>query len=144
VVLLARAVERLGWADRVAVVHARAEDLARTSDHRERYDLVTARSFGPPAVTAECGGAFVRVGGLLAVTGPPGDDGARWPDAPLAKLGLAKATPDRADVDRPGEALAAPPVHDPEQIRVQLLSRTRPLDDRFPRRPGIPSKRPLY
>ena len=140
-VMLERAVERLGWGDRVHVVHARAEDLGRVPGHRERYDLVTARSFGPPAVTAECGGAFVRVGGLLVVTEPPADDRSRWPVEPLAVLGLATAPavrPAGCEATEPGGGTGD------ADMRVEVLRRIRPLDERFPRRAGVPSKRPLY
>src|SRR5258706_10324730 len=49
---LRRAIEELGFADRIVVHEGRAE-LVPTED-RERAAAVTARSFGPPAVTAEC------------------------------------------------------------------------------------------
>lgn len=121
--LLRQAIETLGWTDRVTVVHGRAEELGRSVDHRAAYDLVTARSFGPPPVTAECGGAFVRVGGLLVVTEPPMPDPARWPAAALAALGLEVLGP---------------------RAGAQHLRRITPIPDRFPRRTGVPSKRPLF
>ena len=93
---------------------------------RAAFDLVVARSFGPPAVVAECAAPFLRVGGRLAVSEPPtGED--RWPPAPLAELGL-EAT-ERRDV---GGA------------HVQLLRQTAPCPDRYPRRTGVPTKRPLF
>ena len=82
------AVERLGLTDRVEVVHARAEDLARQPGHRGAYDVVTARAFGPPGRTAECGVGFLRPGGVLLVAEPPTVDDDRWPAAGLAGLGL--------------------------------------------------------
>lgn len=123
VALLAEAVEDLGWHDRVRVLHGRAEELGHQAELRHAFDLVTARSFGPPAVTAECGGAFVREGGVLAVTEPPGSAGERWPGDGLSLLGLAPGS------RSPG---------------LQLLRRFQDLDDRFPRRAGIPAKRPLF
>jgi 16S rRNA (guanine527-N7)-methyltransferase len=121
--VLSAAVEELGWGGRIEVVHGRAEELGREARLRQAFDLVTSRSFGPPAVTAECGGAFVREGGVLAVTEPPGAAGERWPVEGLAILGLTPVPP------APG---------------LQPLLRTRPLDDRFPRRVGVPAKRPLF
>ena len=59
----------------------RAEEAGH-STWRSAYDLVTARGFGPPAVTAECGGALLAPGGILAVAEPPGSDPARWPARP--------------------------------------------------------------
>jgi len=122
---LRSAVERLSVADRVEIVCDRAESAAR-SDLREAFDLVTARSFGPPAVTAECGAGFLRSGGLLVVSEPPEDDPSRWPEPELSGLGLTL-------VRRPSAA-----------SRFVVLERTGPLDERFPRRTGMPAKRPLW
>ena len=72
--LLVQAIADLGWVGRVQVVVARAEDAARDSGLRGAFDLVTARSFGPPAVTAECGAPFLSVGGRLVVSEPPAED----------------------------------------------------------------------
>ena len=125
VAVLEAAVESLGLEARVTAVCGRAEDLGREGRLRGRFDLVTARSFGAPAVTAECGAPFLRVGGILAVTEPPADD-ARWPAAGLGELGLTPLGP------HPG-----PP-------RVQFLQQATPCPDRYPRRVGIPTKRPLF
>ena len=50
---LEQAVAELGIGSRVTVVRGRAEELGRDPELRRRFDVVTARSFGPPAVTAE-------------------------------------------------------------------------------------------
>lgn len=125
--LLEDAVVQLGWSDRVAVVHGRAEDVARNPRWRGWADLVVARSFGPPAVTAECGAALLRPGGVLLVTEPPDAGSVRWPDGPLSELGL---------VARPSPAT--------DRVRVQRLERIGELPERFPRRAGVPAKRPLF
>ena len=62
---LREVVTDLGLDDRVAVITERAEVLGRSPDHRGVYDLVVSRSFGPPAVTAECGAPLLRPGGRL-------------------------------------------------------------------------------
>lgn len=85
---LEEAVAALGAEARVEVVHARAEELARDLRHRASYDLVTARSFGAPAITAECARGFLLDGGRLVVSEPPTADAARWPAAGLAALDL--------------------------------------------------------
>ncbi len=120
-----------GWGDtgRVHVVRGRAEELGREPDRRERVEVVTARSFGPPAVTAECGAPFVAVGGRLVVSEPPGAERSeRWPAAGLATLGLS-----------PGAAFRVA-----DRFGFQVLLKDRPLADRFPRRVGVPAKRPLF
>lgn len=126
--LLQEAVSRLDWTARVDVIHGRAEDLARDVGWRGVADLVVARSFGPPATTAECGAGFLRPDGVLVVTEPPADgDSPRWPAEPLSRLGL-----------RP---VGSPPT---DEVRVQRLVRIGPIPDAVPRRAGVPTKRPLF
>lgn len=84
---LAASVAELGLAERVSVVRAKGEELAHDPRHRLLYDVVVARSFAPPAVTAEVGGSFVRPGGMLVVAEPPHDPG-RWDRTVLDRLGL--------------------------------------------------------
>lgn len=114
----------------VTVVEARAEDAARRPDLRESFDAVVARSFGPPAVAAECAVGFLRTGGRLVVSEPPGDEerdtADRWPQPGLEDLGLAPP----AAGGGPGASFV-------------LMEKTRP-DDRWPRRVGVPAKRPLW
>ena len=119
--------------ERVTVVHGRAEDLGRHVDLRGRFDLVVARGFGPPAVTAECGAPLLQVGGRMVVSEPPeahgpDDDarGPRWPEAGLARLGL----------------VAGPTIERPYHYQVLLQARPCPVD--YPRRVGVPAKRPLF
>src|SRR3546814_14818100 len=88
--LLEETVDALGWRDRVIVRHGRAEVLGHEPGLRASADLVTSRSFGPPAVAAECGAAFLVPGGVLAVTEPPDPGEARWDYDGLAQLGLVR------------------------------------------------------
>lgn len=128
---LAYAVETLGMADRVTVVTGRAEEISREEAHRAAYDLVVARSFGAPAVTAECAVGFLVVGGLLVVSEPPQPDtAARWPASGLAQLGLGAPVASAVAGD--------PPTH------LVVMKAVGSVDDRFPRRVGIPAKRPLF
>jgi len=123
---LAEAVSALGLAGRVTVRGQRAEEVGRDPELRGRCDLVTARSFGPSAVTAECGGPLLVRGGALIVSEPPGGDPGRWPDSGLAALGLT------VEAEVPG-----PPA-------FQVVRQTGPCPERYPRRVGIPAKRPLW
>ena len=121
--LLQDSIDVLGWTERVTVVHGRAEDVAHDPVYRGVADLVTSRSFGPPAAAAECGAAFLRLGGVLAVTEPPQSDGNRWDEGGLARLGLEQA------------GLIA---------GLQLLRCAELTPAAFPRRSGVPAKRPLF
>ena len=75
---LRRAVGRLDRED-VTVLAEPAEVVGRQPSMRGSADVVVARSFGPPATTAECAAPLLRVGGRLAVTEPPDNAGDRWP-----------------------------------------------------------------
>lgn len=127
---LAEAVEELGLGDRVEVMTERAEVAGRDARHRSTYDLVTSRSFGPPAVTAECAAPLLRTGGHLVVSEPPTGSSTRWPADGLAETGLVDPQLITAE--------GSPPTH------LVVLMRDDRSVDRYPRRVGIPAKRPLF
>lgn len=86
--LLARAIQRLEFADRVSVLAQDAAVAAR-GELRGTADWVTARSFGPPGDTAECAAPFLRPGGHLLVSEPYDSMlDQRWPSDGLAQVGL--------------------------------------------------------
>ena len=72
------AVAGLGWEARVEVITADAETLSRDLDHQGVYDAVVCRGFGAPEVTARAARPFLKNGGVLVVSEPPGSDGSRW------------------------------------------------------------------
>lgn len=128
---LSHAVEELGLAGRVDVVFERAEVLGRDVAHRGGYDLVVSRSFGAPAVTAECAAPLLCRGGVLVVSEPPAATlGDRWPVAGVAMLGLS-----------PGEAVELSGETEAHLVRFVLEG---DVPERYPRRTGIPAKRPLF
>ena len=124
---LRAAIRQLGLDDRIAVVQERAEVVGRAPEYRGRLDLVVARSFGPPAVVAECAAPLLRTGGLAVVSEPPGGMPARWPAQGLEQLGMA-----------PGAAVQA------GSAAYQVLRQVSLCSERWPRRVGLPAKRPLF
>jgi 16S rRNA (guanine527-N7)-methyltransferase len=121
--ILDEAVAQMGMQDRVTVWCGRAEDLGRDPGVRQTADLVVARSFGPPAATAECAAPLLRSGGSLLVSEPPDSEGERWPRQSLEELGIEPVGVNRG---------------------VMVLAKVAETPDRFPRRVGIPAKRPLF
>jgi 16S rRNA (guanine527-N7)-methyltransferase len=114
---------------RVEVLRGRAEEVAHDGRYRERFEAVSSRSFGRPAVVAECGAPFLKTPGVLVVSEPPGgEDPARWPAAELDEVGLG-----------PGEALRIE-----GRFNYRVLEKHGPTPDRYPRRVGVPAKRPLF
>ena len=137
---LIEAVDRLELAPRVSVRCGRAEDLARDQELRDAQGLVVARGFGAPAVVAECGVGFVEPGGSLVVTEPPpvatgpgaahgvaAGMAARWPEDGLELLGLSVVAELRDEI-----------------AGVVVLMKHGHTAERWPRRAGVPHKRPLW
>lgn len=83
--LLRRAVSALGL-DGVTVRDVDVAALDREAS--TAFDVVTARSFASPAVTAGWIGRLLRVGGLGLVSEPPEPDERRWTAEMLAAAGL--------------------------------------------------------
>ena len=123
------AVARCGLGDRVTVLHERAEAAGRDERFRDHFSLVVTRSFGPPAVTAESAAPFVVPGGLLVVSEPPETvtSSERWPSEALADLALRLGTPTRV-----------------AGYGYQAFAKSDPTPARYPRRVGVPAKRPLF
>lgn len=117
----------LGWSDRIEVRAAPAEDSARDPQIRGQCDLVVARSFASPAVTAECGTPLLRQGSLLLVSEPPTPDPRRWPADGVAALGLQDEGEVRSEVGA-----------------VRVLRLVGEVEDTVPRRAGVPARRPRW
>ena len=118
---------RLGVIARVEVRTERAEVAGRDPALRGTVDVVVARGFGRPAVTAECAAPFLRVGGHLVVSEPPGGRPQGWTGAGLTELGLERTA------HGPGTGFT-----------YAVFRAVRACPDRFPRRTGLPAKRPLF
>jgi 16S rRNA (guanine527-N7)-methyltransferase len=109
------------------VITGRVEETARIPELREAFDAVTARSFGPPAVTAECGAQFLKIGGVLIVSEPPENSEAeRWNPSKLSDLGL----------------LAEGRIR--HGAAYQVLVKIHSTPSEYPRSIGTPRKRPLF
>lgn len=117
----------------VAVRRMRAEEAGRDPELREGFELAVARAVAPLPVLVEYALPLLRPGGILAAPkGSRARDELRDAEAAIEALG--------------GHVLEPLPLSLPEGVAPQLVvlvQRDRPLPERYPRRPGIPSKRPL-
>ena len=84
--LLRRAVSSLDLGSRVEVQATDVKELA--DDRAGTFDVVTARSFAAPDVTAHWASRLLLDGGVLIVSEPPIDQPDRWPAELLDRLGL--------------------------------------------------------
>ena len=122
--------EVLAWSDSPVggeVSTARAEEASRWVEFDGVFDLVTARAFGPPAVTAECAVRFLRTGGILIVSEPPEErTEERWKQSGLRQLGLRALGRSRYGAG------------------YEVLIKERATDSTYPRASGVPKKKPLF
>lgn len=119
--------------DGVRVVQSRAEEAGRETDLRAHFDVVVARALAPLPVLVEYALPLLREGGILAAP-----KGSRVLEELEAATGALEALGGAVEATVP-----LPLPADAPSQQVVLVRRTGPLDDRFPRRPGIPSRRPL-
>jgi len=124
-------VEQLELRD-VTVVTGRAEEVAHDLRHRERYDVALARGVAPLATLAELLLPLVAVGGV-AMAPKKLDCGAEMDAGARAVQAMG------------GRYLPKYPVVVPfvEERALVLMLKTAPTPARFPRRPGLPAKRPI-
>ena len=129
---LEEVVGELGLAG-VTVVAARAEEAGRDPDHRDGYELVVARALAPLPVALEWCLPFVVPGGHCIL--PRGSDLAdQLPAGRIAagELGARLLPP---------WPLTAPEL--PPGRSLVVAEKHAPTPQRFPRRPGVASTRPL-
>ena len=119
--------------ERVEVLAARAEDLARQPQRREAYDLVLARAVAPLPTLLELALPLVRVGGTLAA--PKGSRAAQEVSRSERALDLLSGRVLSV------AALAVPGAEHPPQL--VLVSKVAHTPETYPRRSGVPAKRPL-
>ncbi len=122
--------------DGVSVVNARAEDAAHDAFHRESYDLATARGVAKLSVLAEYSLPFLKLGGVAVL--PKG------PDMNVARS-EAEAAAFAADEMGAAPAFIQPVAHPGSSPRDSIIYwlKIQSTPDGFPRRAGIPAKRPL-
>jgi 16S rRNA (guanine527-N7)-methyltransferase len=125
-------VSRLGLAD-VEVIKGRAEEWGRDAAHRERYDLALARAVAELPVLVEYALPFCRLGGLfVAQKGAEADAEAKAAEGAMATLGGALRRIVHLDLPHLAEARS-----------LVIIEKIAATPEKYPRRPGIPSKRPL-
>ena len=118
----------------VAVSAERAEVLGRDSVHREGHDLVTARACAALPVLVEYALPLLRVGGALIA----------WKGAMTTRdrefvAGRAAAEAIGGEAPR----LVDPAIAGIGDHRFVVVEKASSTPDRFPRRPGVPLRRPL-
>jgi 16S rRNA (guanine527-N7)-methyltransferase len=125
-------VESLGL-EGVDVLHARAEEIGQEAAHRQAYDWVVARAVASLPVLVEYLLPLVRIGGLvIAQKGETGPAEVHASEAAVKRFG--------------GHIRQLLPVVLPtvaESRYLVLIDKVAATPEAYPRRPGVPAKRPL-
>ncbi len=117
----------------VKVVTGRAEETARLPDYREQFDVAVARGLAEMPVLAELTLPFCRVGGHF-IAQKKGDIRGEL-DKSLKAIDILGGRLSEL------KAIALPELTDSRcLVIVEKIAETQP---QYPRRPGIPAKRPL-
>jgi 16S rRNA (guanine527-N7)-methyltransferase len=119
--------------DNVEVVVGRAEEVAHDADYRESFELVLSRAVGALPTLAELTLPFCAVGGSF-VSQKKGDIEAELSSASRAITVLGGNL-------REVRKVALEEFGDKRWLVV--VDKVKPTPRQYPRRPGIPAKRPL-
>ncbi|NJO05556.1 MAG: 16S rRNA (guanine(527)-N(7))-methyltransferase RsmG [Chloroflexaceae bacterium] len=116
----------------VTIVQARAEVAGRDPQHREQYDIVTARAVAELRVLAEYCLPLVRAGGCMLA--PKGSNLA--PELSAAHAAIATLG---------GQVRIVAPVVLPglEPRTIAVIDKLHPTPAAYPRAVGVPARRPL-
>lgn len=118
---------------RVSVDHRRAEHVGRDEALRERFAVAVARALAKPIVAAELLLPLVRVGGAAWLHLSLADaESLASASASLASLGAVAREPLRYQL-----------VGDAQPRALLALDKREASDPRYPRREGLPGRRPL-
>jgi 16S rRNA (guanine527-N7)-methyltransferase len=119
--------------EKVSVINSRAEDLGQMREHREQYDWGVARAVANLRVLAEYLLPLVQVGGtMLAQKGESGPAEVHAAEKAIKLLG--------------GEVRQLMPVTLPgvvEERHLVLVNKVAATPPAYPRKPGVPAKKPL-
>ncbi len=117
----------------VTVLTARAEKAGQEVTHREQYDVAVARAVSSLPVLAEYTLPLVKAGGRVIVQKGQ-SPAAEVKDASRALGILGGQVGQILPVTVPGLAAAR---------HLVVIQKNKPTPEQYPRRPGLPAKRPL-
>ncbi|MBW7475634.1 16S rRNA (guanine(527)-N(7))-methyltransferase RsmG [Paenibacillus oenotherae] len=122
----------LGLLD-VACIHGRAEDIARLPEHRDQYDLVTARAVARLSALNELCLPFVRKGGTFAAM--------KGADPSEELLEAKKSLSELKGKHLSSHHLKLP--FEQSDRHIILIGKNDCTPAKYPRKAGIPMKQPI-
>lgn len=119
--------------ENVVCLHGRAEEIARLPEHRDQYDVVTARAVARLAALNELCLPFARAGGtFVAMKGSDLDD--ELEESRYSAQQLNAAIQDTIVLTLPGEGAVR---------QLVVMTKQCATPKAYPRKPGTPLKQPL-
>lgn len=125
--------EQLGL-DEVETVVGRAEEIAHRKQYREEFDLVLSRAVAPLPTLVELTLPFCAVGGIF-IGHKKGDIDTELEQAATAISTLGGEL---------REAKAVDLSEFPDHRCLVVIEKVSPTPEKYPRRAGVPTKRPLH
>ncbi|WP_019157220.1 16S rRNA (guanine(527)-N(7))-methyltransferase RsmG [Robertmurraya massiliosenegalensis] len=119
--------------DNVRFIHDRAETFGQNKEHRETYDIVTARAVARLSVLSELCLPLTKVGGTFIAM---------------------KAASAKEEIDAGKKAIATLggkieelhsfqlPIEESER-NIVIIKKEKPTPKKYPRKPGVPNKTPI-
>jgi 16S rRNA (guanine527-N7)-methyltransferase len=118
--------------ENASVLLGRAEEFAHHPEHREQYDIVFARALAKLPTALELTVPFLKIGGTLVI--PHGVTASA--ELEMAQIALRKLNAHLTDS-------IAYEVVPKLKFTALIFSKREETSEAFPRKTGIPSKRPL-
>lgn len=117
----------------ITLIHGRAEEVARQSDHREKYDIAISRAVAKINIISELSLPFISVGGnMISLKGPNSEEELADAKNALYLLG--------------GKLFANKNILLPDNYgerNIVIISKVKTTSSKFPRKPGVPARQPL-
>ena len=124
--------EKLNLLDRVEIVHARAEELARAAEKREAFDIAVTRAVAKINVISEYCLPFVKKNRyFIAYKAKTAEKELKESEKALSMLGGKYLSTIKYTLS--GE----------EERNLVLIKKTAFTPEKYPRRTGLPAKKPL-
>lgn len=118
--------------ENVQLCWGRAEEMGRRRDMRDQFDIAVSRAVAPLPVLIELCVPFLKAGGcMLAMKGAKSDEELRLSANALTELNVSIAAVHNLSATGSNESV------------IVELRKESATPDKYPRRAGIPKKRPL-
>ena len=119
--------------DNVDIIVGRAEEIAHETQYRERFDIVLSRGVAPLATLAELTLPFCIIGGsFIAQKKGNIDQEISQASKAISLLGGRLREVKRVNLEE-----------FPDERQLVIIDKVSPTLPQYPRRPGMPAKRPL-